>query len=302
MDNKSIIIKTISLCPSINGLFARYLRCAQKITFAMAAICLRLSFSHALILNKNSHLWKETNPGATLKFRWPALIVIACLLVFPVKTHNLTINSVPALTASQVSAFDVTANINVAKENKDEAITVDLPETPKKQPASIADASRPDHNSHGKQIVGPFDPLILQAAKLYQVDPALIKAVIMAESGYNPNALSKKGAQGLMQLMPRTAKWLGVVDSFNPEHNINGGAKYLKQLLMRFDGDVELALAAYNAGSRRVRRYNGVPPFKATKFYISKVFRYYDIYKSQFQNTTFLPISASGKNLDPQNT
>jgi soluble lytic murein transglycosylase-like protein len=264
---------------------------------------MRLSFSHALILNKNSHLWKETNSGATLKFRWPALIVVAYLLVFPVKIHNFTINPGPALTASQVSAFDVTANINVAKENKYEAITVDLPEAPKKQPASImADASRPDHNSQGKQFASPFDPLILQAAKLHQVDPALIKAVIMAESGYNPKALSKKGAQGLMQLMPRTAQWLGVIDSFNPEHNINGGAKYLKQLLRRFDGDVELALAAYNAGSRHVRRYNGVPPFKATKFYISKVFKYYDIYKNHFQNAPFLPISASEKNLDPQNT
>ncbi|MCD6224380.1 MAG: lytic transglycosylase domain-containing protein, partial [Deltaproteobacteria bacterium] len=102
------------------------------------------------------------------------------------------------------------------------------------------------------------------------------------ESGYNPKALSKKGARGLMQLMPRTAKWLGVVDSFNPEHNINGGVRYLKQLLKQFDGDVELALAAYNAGSRNVRQYNGVPPFKATKFYITKVFKYYDIYKKQF--------------------
>ena len=302
MDNKSIIIKIISSCPSINGLFALYLRYAQKITFAIATICLRLSFSHALILNKNPHLWKETNSAATLKFRWLALIVVAYLLVLPVKIHNFTINSVPALTASQVSAFDVTANINVAKENKDEAITVDLPEAPKKQPASMADASRPDHNSQGKQFAGPFDPLILQAAKLHQVDPALIKAVIMAESGYNPKALSKKGAQGLMQLMPRTAKWLGVIDSFNPEHNINGGAKYLKQLLRRFDGDVELALAAYNAGSRHVRNYNGVPPFKATKFYISKVFKYYDIYKNHFQKAPFLPISASEKNLDPQNT
>ncbi len=126
-----------------------------------------------------------------------------------------------------------------------------------------------------------FDSIITQAAKQHQVDPALIKAIIMAESGYNPNALSKKGAQGLMQLMPNTAKWLGVKDSFNPEYNIHGGVKYFKRLLVQFDGDVELALAAYNAGSKRVRQYNGVPPFTATRYYIAKVFKYYEYYKGR---------------------
>ena len=126
-----------------------------------------------------------------------------------------------------------------------------------------------------------FDPIITQAARQHQVDPALIKAIIMAESGYNPDALSKKGAQGLMQLMPNTAKWLGVKDSFNPEYNIHGGVKYFKRLLVQFDGDVELALAAYNAGSKRVRQYNGVPPFTATRYYITKVFKYYEYYKGR---------------------
>ena len=118
------------------------------------------------------------------------------------------------------------------------------------------------------------DSIIRKAAKRYQVDPALIRAIIMAESSYNPKAVSKKGAIGLMQLMPRTAEALGVEDSFNPEHNINAGVKYFKQLLNQFNGDVKLALAAYNAGSRKVREYKGIPPFKATQHYIKKVFEY----------------------------
>ncbi|MBW2192825.1 MAG: lytic transglycosylase domain-containing protein, partial [Deltaproteobacteria bacterium] len=116
--------------------------------------------------------------------------------------------------------------------------------------------------------------------------PALIKAIIMAESGYNPRAISKKGAKGLMQLMPRTAEALGVEDSFNPEQNIRGGVKYFKQLVNQFQGDVTLALAAYNAGSKNVRKYQGIPPYKSTQYYIEKVFKYYQIYKNQSTDKT----------------
>ena len=126
-----------------------------------------------------------------------------------------------------------------------------------------------------------FHPIILQEASRHEVDPALIKAIIMCESGYNPNAISKKGAKGLMQLMPLTAQALGVEDAFNPEQNISGGVRYFKQLVNRFDGDVKLALAAYNAGSKKVRHYQGVPPYKATHYYIEKVFKYYELYKDQ---------------------
>jgi soluble lytic murein transglycosylase-like protein len=124
-------------------------------------------------------------------------------------------------------------------------------------------------------------PIVIQAASRHQVDPALIKAIIMAESGYNTRAISKRGAKGLMQLMPATAHALGVEDAFNPKQNISGGVRYFKQLVTQFDGDVKLALAAYNAGSRNVRYYQGIPPFKATRYYIKKVFKYYEIYKDQ---------------------
>jgi len=126
-----------------------------------------------------------------------------------------------------------------------------------------------------------FHPIIIEVAGRHEVDPALVRAIIMAESGYNPKAVSKRGAKGLMQLMPLTAKSLGVQDIFDPEHNINAGVEYFKRLLNQFDGNVKLALAAYNAGSRKVRKYRGIPPFNATKTYIKKVFEYYEIYKEQ---------------------
>ena len=126
-----------------------------------------------------------------------------------------------------------------------------------------------------------FHPIILKAANRFQVDPALVKAIIMAESGYDPTATSKMGAKGLMQLMPATAEELGVEDSYNPKQNINAGVGYFKKLLNRFEGDVKLALAAYNAGTKKVRQYKGIPPYKATRYYIKKVFEYYQIYKKQ---------------------
>ena len=126
-----------------------------------------------------------------------------------------------------------------------------------------------------------FHPIIIKVSRHYQVDPALVKAIILAESEYNPNAISRRGAKGLMQLMPRTARSLGVEDIFDPEHNIKGGVRHFKGLLKKFEGDVKLALAAYNAGSGRVRQYKGIPPFKATKRYIKKVVEYYEIYKQQ---------------------
>ena len=126
-----------------------------------------------------------------------------------------------------------------------------------------------------------LQPVILEASKRYQVDHAIIKAIIMAESSYNLMAISNKGAEGLMQLMPNTARELGVTDSFNPTQNIHAGVRYFKKLLKRFKGNVRLALAAYNAGSENVREYNGIPPFKATHSYIEKVLYYQRYYQKQ---------------------
>jgi len=126
-----------------------------------------------------------------------------------------------------------------------------------------------------------FNDVIIRASRRYKVEPEIIKAIIRAESNFNPKAISNKGAMGLMQLMPITAAELGVKDAFNPEHNINGGVRYFKKLLRRYKGNVKLALAAYNAGVLRVKQYKGVPHFKATRIYIEKVIEYYTSYKEQ---------------------
>lgn len=120
---------------------------------------------------------------------------------------------------------------------------------------------------------------INSAAQRYNIEPSLVRAVIHAESAFNPKARSKAGAQGLMQLMPMTAKELGVQNAFNPKQNINGGVKYLAQLLQQFNGSIHLATAAYNAGPGAVKKYNGIPPYKETEVYVKRVGILHDRYK-----------------------
>jgi len=117
-----------------------------------------------------------------------------------------------------------------------------------------------------------YSDVIHQAARQNNVNPALVKAVIHAESAFNPHAVSPKGAQGLMQLMPGTARMLGVRNPFSPSSNIHGGTKYLAQLIKTF-GNEALAVAAYNAGHGPVNRYNGIPPYSETREYVKRVFR-----------------------------
>lgn len=121
-----------------------------------------------------------------------------------------------------------------------------------------------------------YEPVINLVARKYHLDAALLHAVVRAESAYNPHALSNKGAVGLMQLMPDTALRYGVDDPYNPVKNIDGGAHYLSDLINRFDSDIRLAVAAYNAGENSVIKYgNRIPPYAETRDYVSRVLQYY---------------------------
>jgi soluble lytic murein transglycosylase-like protein len=126
-----------------------------------------------------------------------------------------------------------------------------------------------------------YDLLIHATALQHRLPPALVKAVIAAESAFDPNAVSHKGAQGLMQLMPNTAATLGVENAFEPTQNVRGGTTYLREMLDRF-GDVSRAVAAYNAGPAAVERYGGIPPYRETRDYVDRVLTYYRHYHGDF--------------------
>jgi soluble lytic murein transglycosylase-like protein len=127
-----------------------------------------------------------------------------------------------------------------------------------------------------KSYFDRYDRIITQAARRHGVESSLVKAVIRAESDFDKNAVSRKGAQGLMQLMPETAKDLAVKDSFDPNENIRAGVRYLKRQLQNFQNNVPLALAAYNAGENTVRRYGRIPPYRETRTFVDRVLRYWD--------------------------
>ena len=122
----------------------------------------------------------------------------------------------------------------------------------------------------------PFGDIIHEKAQKYDVDPALVAAVVETESRFHKGARSPVGAQGLMQLMPRTGRWLGARNLYDPEQNVDAGVKYLKYLQGRFDGNLKKTIAAYNAGEGNVNRYGGVPPFSETRSYVKKVMSRYE--------------------------
>ncbi len=149
--------------------------------------------------------------------------------------------------------------------------------------ASAADVAPPPGEGNsaasGSAAAGEYDPLIEQAAARYDLNPAVLHGLIQQESGFDPSAESSAGAAGLTQLMPGTAASLGVANPLNPAESIEGGARYLSQLMAEFGGNTEDALAAYNAGPGAVRQYGGVPPYAETQSYVSKVLGYAEAYR-----------------------
>jgi soluble lytic murein transglycosylase-like protein len=142
-----------------------------------------------------------------------------------------------------------------------------------RSPVGEVKCSKPDTDK--------YDHLIGESCRQHGVDFALVKAVIRAESSFDPYAISSKGAEGLMQLMPETAQRLNVANTFDPQENIRGGVKYLKYLLERFNYDLKLSLAAYNAGETTVTQVNGIPNYRETKNYVAEVLRYYQEYQKK---------------------
>ena len=147
--------------------------------------------------------------------------------------------------------------------------------TPDPAPVNEQVASSNQAATAAVATVNPVDlkQVVNGAGERHQIDPDFINSVIRAESGFNSHAVSKKGAQGLMQLMPQTASQLGVPNSFDPNANVEGGTKYLRELLEKYNYDVVKTLAAYNAGPKRVEQYRGVPPYYETRAYIARIIR-----------------------------
>jgi soluble lytic murein transglycosylase len=137
-----------------------------------------------------------------------------------------------------------------------------------------------DGASNGADLVS-FDSLIYVISQRHGVEPSLVKAIVKAESDFDSMAISRAGAKGLMQLMPETARRMGVKDIYDPEDNVNGGTRYLSKLLNLFGGRVPMAVAAYNAGESAVLKYGAIPPYSETQTYVKRVMRYYDYYSGK---------------------
>lgn len=138
---------------------------------------------------------------------------------------------------------------------------------------------RSGDSAGNSQLIHAYKDIIRHYAGSYRLEEALVKAVIKAESNYNPQAVSRKGARGLMQLIPETARQMRVNDPFDPKQNIRGGSNYLRLMLDQFNGNIDLALAAYNAGPNAVQRHGGIPPYEETRTYVQRVRRYLDLYR-----------------------
>jgi Transglycosylase SLT domain len=185
--------------------------------------------------------------------------------------HHLVIGDTTRLYLStDDSSFTDVPTIEITGFEKDLTLPV-----PAESSTSVSVTSNLGVTSAAKPAL-PLNQVVDSASAAYHLDPDLVNSVIHAESGFNVHAVSPKGAQGLMQLMPGTASQLGVKDVFDPEANVTGGSRYLRELLERYNFDLVKALAAYNAGPQRVEQYQGVPPFRETHAYVARIVHEYN--------------------------
>ena len=179
--------------------------------------------------------------------------------------------------ATQAIEQDFNKILEAKKEEKPEAIeTIEKKVESKPVTEEVKEAVELKSKIDLKAQKADIDELIETFSQKYDIDGDFIKAIIKQESGFNVRATSKKGAMGLMQLMPKTAESLGVVDAYNPSQNIEGGVKYLKSLLDKYGDNKEMALAAYNAGPGAVKKYGGIPPYKETQNYVNSIMNTYN--------------------------
>ncbi len=199
--------------------------------------------------------------------------------------HRLVMGTTTRLfLAADDSSFTDVPTAEITGYEKDLSLPVPVPvPLPSSSPAPTdSHASIPANAESAKSpsaklaTAPPLNQVVDTASATYHLDPDLVNSVIHAESGFNSRAVSPKGARGLMQLMPGTANQLGVNNAFDPEDNVTGGSRYLRELLERYDFDLVKALAAYNAGPQRVEQYRGVPPFRETRAYVARIVHDYN--------------------------
>jgi Transglycosylase SLT domain len=193
--------------------------------------------------------------------------------------HRLVIGTMTRLYLSaDDSSFTDVPTVEITGYEKDLSLPVPVVDSQVSIPGAsgLAKSQSVKSGSSKAAPAVPLNQVVNTASAAYHLDPDLVNSVIHAESGYNAHAISPKGARGLMQLMPSTANKLGVGDVFDPQANVDGGSRYLRELLERYNFDLVKALAAYNAGPQRVEQYQGVPPFRETRAYVARIVHEYN--------------------------
>jgi soluble lytic murein transglycosylase-like protein len=229
-----------------------------------------------------------------------AAVVFGCLSAFAAQPASRTVYDVTLKNGFSIHHFRHEALGETTRLYTDDANYIDVPTAEIAEMTSFEEPlpAAPAPELQDKKSKLSLIEVVAAASDKHRIDPDLISSIIHAESGFNPKAVSRKGAQGLMQLMPNTASQLGIKDAFDPFSNVDAGTHYLRDLLVRYNGDIAKALAAYNAGPARVEQYHGVPPFHETRAYVTQIIKEFNRKKlaerAQQKSAKATPAGASG--------